>query len=92
MHSAFHILPLALPCNHCHLFLSPLSPLLSLSRYCPSCKNDSSEVIAAGEMRLSKKKANSVCKKSSSDRDWGRVSPKKIGSVIPNEADIESVN
>ena len=43
-------------------------------RYCPSCKTDSSEVIAAGEkMRITKKKANMMSKKHECNRDWGKV-------------------
>lgn len=49
---------------------SPSSP----PRYCPDCKTDSSEVIAAGEkMRLSKKKAGMMSKKQGCNRDWGKV-------------------
>ena len=48
-------------------------------RYCPSCKTDSSEVIAAGEkMRITKKKANIMFKKHECNRDWGKV----CGSLI----------
>ena len=44
-------------------------------RYCPECKNDSSEVIAAGEkLRYSKKKSNMMSKKGECNRDWGKVS------------------
>ena len=43
-------------------------------RYCPECKNDSSEVIAAGEkLRYSKKKSNMMSKKGECNRDWGKV-------------------
>ena len=43
-------------------------------RYCPECKNDSTEVIAAGEkLRFSKKKSNMMSKKSECNRDWGKV-------------------
>ena len=43
-------------------------------RYCPECKTDTSEVILAGEkMRITKKKANMVSRKSGSGRDWGKV-------------------
>ena len=43
-------------------------------RYCPSCKTDSSEVIAEGEkMRITKKKANMMSKKHECNRDWGKV-------------------
>ena len=47
-------------------------------RYCPECKNDSTEVIAAGEkLRFSKKKSNMMSKKSECNRDWG-----KVGTII----------
>lgn len=43
-------------------------------RYCPDCKTDTSEVIAAGEkMRLTKKKASMMSKKNETTRDWGKV-------------------
>ena len=43
-------------------------------RYCPSCKTDSSEVIAAGKkMCITKKKANMMSKKHECNRDWGKV-------------------
>jgi len=43
-------------------------------RYCPECKNDSSEVIAAGEkLRYSKKKSSMMSKKNECNRDWGKV-------------------
>ena len=42
-------------------------------RYCPECKTDTKEVIGAGEMRLSKKKARMHSKTSDSSRDWGKV-------------------
>ena len=42
--------------------------------YCPDCKTDTTEVIAAGEkLRFSKKKANMMSKKNSTGRDWGKV-------------------
>ena len=54
-------------------FLSRLSFCLSV-RYCPECKTDTNEVILAGEkMRITKKKANMVSRKSGSGRDWGKV-------------------
>ena len=47
---------------------------MCLCRYCPECKNDSTEVIAAGEkLRFSKKKSNMMSKKSECNRDWGKV-------------------
>ena len=51
---------------------------MCLCRYCPECKNDSTEVIAAGEkLRFSKKKSNMMSKKSECNRDWG-----KVGTII----------
>lgn len=52
---------------HCASTLSFCLFSLFHIRYCPDCKTDSSEVIAAGEkLRVKKKMTN--CK-----RDWGRV-------------------
>ena len=49
-----------------------------LLRYCPSCKNDASEVIKAGEkLRANKKKQKMASANSQSSRDWGRVSLEK---------------
>lgn len=43
-------------------------------RYCPSCRNDASEVVLAGEkLKESKKKAKMASASSSSQRDWGKV-------------------
>ena len=51
-----------------------------LSRYCPQCKTDVSEVIKAGEkLRPSKKKASKVSKKQESNRDWGKVGCQEKG-------------
>lgn len=47
--------------------------ILLLARYCSECKTDTTEVIAAGEMRLTKKKANMISKKGTCTRDWGKV-------------------
>lgn len=44
-----------------------------IDRYCSECKTDTTEVIAAGEMRLTKKKANMISKKGTCTRDWGKV-------------------
>ena len=44
-------------------------------RYCPSCRNDVSEVVRAGEkLKDSKKKSKMASASSSSQRDWGKVS------------------
>lgn len=43
-------------------------------RYCPSCKNDSNEVVKAGEkLKQSKKKAKMPSACTDSQRDWGKV-------------------
>lgn len=43
-------------------------------RYCPGCRNDTSEVVLAGEkLKESKKKAKMASASSSSQRDWGKV-------------------
>ncbi|XP_015764928.1 PREDICTED: E3 ubiquitin-protein ligase UHRF1-like [Acropora digitifera] len=42
--------------------------------YCPQCKNDTSEVIHAGEkLRESKKKQKMASSNSTANRDWGKV-------------------
>ncbi|KAH0625848.1 hypothetical protein JD844_034179 [Phrynosoma platyrhinos] len=41
--------------------------------YCPECRNDTSEVVLAGEkLKESKKKAKMASANSSSQRDWGK--------------------
>lgn len=43
-------------------------------RYCPTCKNDTSEVVKAGEkLKASKKKAKMPSATTESQRDWGKV-------------------
>ena len=55
---------------------------MSTFRYCPECKNDSSEVIAAGEkLRYSKKKSGMMSKKNECNRDWGKVGAYQGGRV-----------
>jgi len=47
---------------------------LCVCRYCPTCKNDSSEVVKAGEkLRTSKKKSKMPSATTESQRDWGKV-------------------
>lgn len=54
-----------------HLFFNFL-----ITRYCPECRNDASEVVLAGEkLKESKKKAKMASANSSSQRDWGKVGP-----------------
>ena len=44
------------------------------ARYCPTCKNDTSEVVKAGEkLKASKKKAKMPSATTESQRDWGKV-------------------
>ncbi|MEQ2157262.1 E3 ubiquitin-protein ligase uhrf1 [Goodea atripinnis] len=50
------------------------------ARYCPTCKNDTSEVVKAGEkLKASKKKAKMPSATTESQRDWGKV---RKGSTI----------
>lgn len=57
-----------------HVCLPTESMLFSFFRYCPSCKNDSTEVVKAGEkLRQSKKKAKMPSASTESQRDWGKV-------------------
>lgn len=54
---------------YCNILL-----LFVFCRYCPECRNDSSEVVLAGEkLKESKKKAKMASASSSSQRDWGKV-------------------
>lgn len=51
-----------------------LTELFSPHRYCPTCKNDTSEVVKAGEkLKASKKKAKMPSATTESQRDWGKV-------------------
>lgn len=65
-----------------NMFFSwPLIYTLCL-RYCPGCRNDSSEVVLAGEkLKESKKKAKMASASSSSQRDWGKVGTE---TMLPN--------
>ncbi|KAF0031481.1 hypothetical protein F2P81_016036 [Scophthalmus maximus] len=48
---------------------------LLCDEYCPTCKNDTSEVVKAGEkLKASKKKAKMPSATTESQRDWGKVS------------------
>ncbi|XP_020629479.1 E3 ubiquitin-protein ligase UHRF1-like isoform X1 [Orbicella faveolata] len=56
--------------------------------FCPLCKNDTSEVIHAGEkLRESKKKQKMASSNSTTNRDWGKgmacVGRTKICSIVP---------
>lgn len=57
--------------------------------YCPECRNDSSEVVRAGEkLKESKKKAKMASATSSSQRDWGKgmacVGRTKQCTIVPS--------
>ncbi|XP_051960870.1 E3 ubiquitin-protein ligase UHRF2-like [Xyrauchen texanus] len=57
--------------------------------YCPTCKNDSSEVIKAGEkLKTSKKKAKMPSATTESQRDWGKgmacVGRTKECTIVPS--------
>lgn len=53
-------------------------------RYCPTCKNDTSEVVKAGEkLKASKKKAKMPSATTESQRDWGKVRPRS-GTLLPS--------
>lgn len=50
----------------------------NFARYCPTCKNDTSEVVKAGEkLKASKKKAKMPSATTESQRDWGKVRRKE---------------
>ncbi|XP_054573464.1 E3 ubiquitin-protein ligase UHRF1 [Eptesicus fuscus] len=80
-------------CDHAfHLYcLSP--PLSSVPTetewFCPKCRNDSSEVVLAGEkLKESKKKSKMASATSSSQRDWGKgmacVGRTKECTIVPS--------
>ncbi|KAL2090228.1 hypothetical protein ACEWY4_014916 [Coilia grayii] len=57
--------------------------------YCPECRNDSNEVVKAGEkLKESKKKAKMASATSSSQRDWGKgmacVGRTKQCTIVPS--------
>uniref|UniRef100_A0A7N9ASH4 E3 ubiquitin-protein ligase UHRF n=1 Tax=Mastacembelus armatus TaxID=205130 RepID=A0A7N9ASH4_9TELE len=57
--------------------------------YCPGCRNDTSEVVLAGEkLKESKKKAKMASASSSSQRDWGKgmacVGRTKQCTIVPS--------
>ncbi|XP_014836021.1 PREDICTED: E3 ubiquitin-protein ligase UHRF1 [Poecilia mexicana] len=57
--------------------------------YCPGCRNDTSEVVLAGEkLKKSKKKARMASASSSSQRDWGKgmacVGRTKQCTIVPS--------
>uniref|UniRef100_A0A671PVR2 E3 ubiquitin-protein ligase UHRF n=1 Tax=Sinocyclocheilus anshuiensis TaxID=1608454 RepID=A0A671PVR2_9TELE len=83
-------------CDECnmafHIYcLTP--PLTSIPEdedwYCPTCKNDSSEVVKAGEkLRTSKKKSKMPSATTESQRDWGKgmacVGRTKECTIVPS--------
>ncbi|XP_057215821.1 E3 ubiquitin-protein ligase UHRF2-like [Triplophysa rosa] len=83
-------------CDECnmafHIYcLNP--PLASIPEdedwYCPTCKNDSSEVVKAGEkLKTSKKKAKMPSATTESHRDWGKgmacVGRTKECTIVPS--------
>lgn len=59
---------------YCHYYEVIENLLKPFFRYCPSCKNDSNEVVKAGEkLKQSKKKAKMPSASTESQRDWGKV-------------------
>lgn len=59
-----------------HLLTSTETISSHSARYCPTCKNDTSEVVKAGEkLKASKKKAKMPSATTESQRDWGKVRP-----------------
>uniref|UniRef100_A0A8C2IDS0 E3 ubiquitin-protein ligase UHRF n=1 Tax=Cyprinus carpio TaxID=7962 RepID=A0A8C2IDS0_CYPCA len=86
----------ALLCDECnmafHIYcLTP--PLTAIPEdedwYCPTCKNDSSEVVKAGEkLRTSKKKSKMPSATTESQRDWGKgmacVGRTKECTIVPS--------
>lgn len=57
--------------------------------YCPNCRNDSSEVVRAGEkLKESKKKSKMASANSSTQRDWGKgmacVGRTKECTIVPS--------
>ncbi|XP_057696467.1 E3 ubiquitin-protein ligase UHRF1 [Corythoichthys intestinalis] len=83
-------------CDECdqayHIYcLNP--PLTSIPEdedwYCPNCRNDSNEVVRAGEkLKESKKKAKMASATCSSQRDWGKgmacVGRTKQCTIVPS--------
>ncbi|XP_018413106.1 PREDICTED: E3 ubiquitin-protein ligase UHRF1-like isoform X2 [Nanorana parkeri] len=59
---------------HMYCLHPPLTALpLDDDWYCPDCRNDTSEVVLAGEkLKESKRKARMASASSSSQRDWGK--------------------
>ncbi|XP_027524045.1 E3 ubiquitin-protein ligase UHRF2-like [Corapipo altera] len=83
-------------CDECNMVyhIYCLNPPLSTipedeDWYCPSCKNDSNEVVKAGEkLKQSKKKAKMPSASTESQRDWGKgmacVGRTKECTIVPS--------
>ncbi|XP_066501974.1 E3 ubiquitin-protein ligase UHRF2-like [Hoplias malabaricus] len=83
-------------CDECNMafHLYCLNPPLSTipddeDWYCPTCKNDTSEVVKAGEkLKTSKKKAKMPSATNGSQRDWGKgmacVGRTKECTIVPS--------
>ncbi|XP_073791703.1 E3 ubiquitin-protein ligase UHRF2 [Danio rerio] len=83
-------------CDECNMafHIYCLNPPLSAipedeDWYCPTCKNDSSEVVKAGEkLRTSKKKSRMPSATTESQRDWGKgmacVGRTKECTIVPS--------
>ncbi|XP_062967736.1 E3 ubiquitin-protein ligase UHRF1 [Cynocephalus volans] len=75
---------------HIYCLCPPLSSIPSEAEwYCPECRNDTSEVVLAGEkLKESKKKAKMASATSSSRRDWGKgmacVGRTKECTIVPS--------
>lgn len=74
---------------HIYCLIPPLKAIPDDDEwYCPQCKNDTSEVIHAGEkLRESKKKQKMASSNSTANRDWGKgmacVGRTKVCSIVP---------
>ncbi|KAL2099606.1 hypothetical protein ACEWY4_004000 [Coilia grayii] len=83
-------------CDECNMafHIYCLSPPLSTipedeDWYCPTCKNDTNEVVKAGEkLKASKKKAKMPSANTGSQRDWGKgmacVGRTKECTIVPS--------
>uniref|UniRef100_A0A8C6T2D2 E3 ubiquitin-protein ligase UHRF n=1 Tax=Neogobius melanostomus TaxID=47308 RepID=A0A8C6T2D2_9GOBI len=76
---------------HTYCLNPPLTtiPRMKTGKYCPKCRNDSSEVVRAGEkLKESKKKSKMASANSSTQRDWGKgmacVGRTKECTIVPS--------
>ncbi|KAK2491768.1 hypothetical protein MC885_011406, partial [Smutsia gigantea] len=75
---------------HIYCLHPPLSSIPTDNEwYCPECRNDTSEVVLAGErLKESRKKAKMASATSSSQRDWGKgmacVGRTKECTIVPS--------